>query len=89
MSVAGLCVAMISAISATWPRHAGHALDRRRWPVRHLGPDLVHAVHAAQAMYSLSSQPFSKMCQSIPQISGMSVPERSRTLSAWHAPPSA
>ena len=30
-------------------------------------------------MYSLSSQPFSKMCQSTPQITATSVPERMRT----------
>ena len=29
-------------------------------------------------MYSLSSQPFSKMCHNMPQISGTSVPGRSR-----------
>ncbi|GJE33303.1 hypothetical protein LDDCCGHA_3503 [Methylobacterium oxalidis] len=32
-------------------------------------------------MNSLSSQPFWKMCQSMPQITGMSVPERMRTYS--------
>src|SRR3954447_21581979 len=32
-------------------------------------------------MNSLSSQPFWKMCHSIPQITGMSVPERMRTYS--------
>ena len=32
-------------------------------------------------MNSLSSQPFSKMCHSMPQITGMSVPERMRTYS--------
>jgi hypothetical protein len=32
-------------------------------------------------MKSLSSQPFSKMCQSIPQISATSVPGRNRTYS--------
>jgi type IV secretory pathway TrbF-like protein len=37
-------------------------------------------------MNSLSSQPFSKMCQSMPQITAMSVPERKRTYSvAWAA----
>jgi len=32
-------------------------------------------------MNSLSSQPFSKMCHSMPQITAMSVPERMRTYS--------
>ena len=37
--------------------------------------------HTRLRMYSLSSQPFSKMCQSRPQIRAMSVPERKRTYS--------
>ena len=33
-------------------------------------------------MYSLSSQPFSKICQRMPQTSATSVPERKRTYSS-------
>ena len=35
-----------------------------------------------ERMYSLSSQPFSKTCQRMPQISATSVPGRSRTYSS-------
>ena len=79
MKVEGRCLAKVSATRFSWASGMPVIFSTTAGGYFFTSSRTCSMPQTRWAMYSLSSQPFSKMCHMMPQTTAMSVPGRIRT----------